>query len=190
MINLVFALMAFNMASTSSYGHYHPEVATKTPLVKKYPHVFVSHTFSKAHGFAGIRFGYILGSEEMIDAFNRVFLPWNVNLMSMAAAEAILDNPEEIQAKVEHNNSWMDTFYKEARKVGLKPYPANGNYMLIDATMTGKTTEEILEAGLEMEKIFLKNISPIHGKTGYFRVTPGLDEENERFVRFLKNYFG
>ena len=53
-----------------------------------------------------------------------------------------------------------------------------------------KTTEEILEAGLEMEKIFLKKISPIYGKTGYFRVTPGLDEENERFVRFLKNYFG
>ncbi len=173
-----------------AYGHYHPEVATKTPLIKKYAHVFVSHTFSKAHGFAGIRFGYILGSEEMVDAFNRMFLPWNVNLMSMAAAEAILDNPEEIQAKVEHNNSWMDTFYKEAQKVGLKPYPAHGNYMLIDATMTGKTTEEILEAGLEMEKIFLKKISPIYGKTGYFRVTPGLDEENERFVRFLKNYFG
>ena len=57
--------------------------------------------------------------------------------MSMAAAEAILDNPEEVA-----------------------------------------------------EKVFLKRISPIHGKGGYFRVTPGLDEENERFLKFIKDYFG
>jgi histidinol-phosphate/aromatic aminotransferase/cobyric acid decarboxylase-like protein len=41
-----------------------------------------------------------------------------------------------------------------------------------------------------MEKIFLKSIKPIHDKDGYFRVTPGVDEENERFVRFVRNYFG
>jgi histidinol-phosphate/aromatic aminotransferase/cobyric acid decarboxylase-like protein len=62
--------------------------------------------------------------------------------------------------------------------------------MLIDATMTGKTTEEILKAALDMHKVFLKKISPIHGKTGYFRVTPGSDEECERFLKFIKEYFG
>jgi len=36
----------------------------------------------------------------------------------------------------------------------------------------------------------LKRISPIDGKDGFFRVTPGLDEENERFIRFLRRYFG
>jgi histidinol-phosphate/aromatic aminotransferase/cobyric acid decarboxylase-like protein len=84
----------------------------------------------------------------------------------------------------------MDIFFEEAQKLGLKPYAAHGNYMLIDATMTGKTTAEILQAALDMEKVFLKRISPIHGKDGYFRVTPGLDEENERFLKFLRNYFG
>ena len=126
----------------------------------------------------------------MVKAFKAMFLPWNVSLMSMAAAEAILDNPEEVQAKVRHNNRWMDIFTRELFQAGLKPFPAHGNYMLIDATMTGKTTAEILAAGLEMEHIFLKSIKPIHGKDGYFRVTPGLDEENERFVRFVRNYFG
>jgi histidinol-phosphate/aromatic aminotransferase/cobyric acid decarboxylase-like protein len=110
--------------------------------------------------------------------------------MAMAAAEAILDNPEEVAAKVKHNNRWMEIFTKELVHVGLKPFPAHGNYMLIDATMTGKTTAEILAAGLEMERIFLKSIKPIHGRDGYFRVTPGVDEENDRFVRFVRNYFG
>jgi histidinol-phosphate aminotransferase len=176
-----------------AYRDYHPEFSTKAPLIKKYPQVFLSVTLSKAHGFAGIRFGFVLGTEEMVNAFNIMFLPWNVNLMSAAAAEAILDNPEEIQAKVEHNNRWMNIFYEELEKLGLKPYKAHGNYMLVelvDATMTGKSTAEILEAAIDMEKIFLKRIGEIHGKSGYFRVTPGVDEENERFLKFIKNYFG
>lgn len=173
-----------------AYLDYNPDRPSKAPLIKKYPHVFLSVTFSKAYGFAGIRFGFVLGTEEMIAAFNRMFLPWNVSVMSAAAAEAILDNPEEVQAKVAHNNKWMAIFTEELKKLGLKPYPANGNYMLVDATMTGKTTEEILAAAMEMEQIFLKKIGEIHGKTGYFRVTPGRDEENERFLKFIRAYFG
>jgi histidinol-phosphate/aromatic aminotransferase/cobyric acid decarboxylase-like protein len=83
----------------------------------------------------------------------------------------------------------MAIFTEELKKLGLKPYPANGNYMLIDGTMTGKTTEEILKAALD-ESIYLKKIGEIHGKTGYFRVTPGTDEENERFMKFIRAYFG
>ena len=38
--------------------------------------------------------------------------------------------------------------------------------------------------------IYLKKIGEIHGKTGYFRVTPGTNEENERFLKFVRSYFG
>ncbi len=44
-----------------AYLDYHPEVSSQASLIKKYPHVFLSHTFSKAYGFAGIRFGYLVG---------------------------------------------------------------------------------------------------------------------------------
>jgi len=172
-----------------AYLDYNPDHPSKAPLIKKYTQVFLSVTFSKAYGFAGIRFGFVLGTIEMIAAFRRMFLPWNVSVMSAAAAEAILDNPEEVKAKVAHNNKWMAIFTEELKKVGLKPYPAHGNYMLIDATMTGKTTDEILAAAMDMEKIFLKKIGEIHGKSGYFRVTPGKDEENERFLKFIRAYF-
>ncbi len=171
-----------------AYRDYNPDIPSKAVLIKKYPQVFLSVTLSKAHGFAGIRFGFVLGTEEMIQAFNTMFLPWNVSLMSAAAAEAILDNPGEIEAKVKHNNGWMDAFTEELKKAGLNPFPTHGNYMLVDATMTGKTTGEILTAALD-QKIFLKRIGEIHGKSGYFRVTPGTDEENERFIQFIRTYF-
>jgi len=171
-----------------AYLDYNLDRPSKAELINKYPQVFLSVTFSKAYGFAGIRFGFVLGTEEMIAAFNRMFLPWNVSLMSAAAAEAIIDNPEEVKEKVAHNNKWMDIFTEELQKLGLKPYPANGNYMLIDGTMTGKSTEEILKAALD-DKIYLKKIGEIHGKTGYFRVTPGTDAENEKFIKFIRAYF-
>ena len=173
-----------------AYLDYNPDRPSKAPLIKEYPQVFLSVTFSKAYGFAGVRFGFVLGTEEMIAAFNRMFLPWNVSRMAAAAAEAIIDNPEEVKAKVEHNNRWMATFTEELKKLGLKPYPANGNYMLIDGTMTGKSTSEILDAAIKTHKVYLKRIGEIHGKTGYFRVTPGTDEENERFIKFIREFFG
>ena len=172
-----------------AYGAYTSEKVTKVPLINKYPQVFLSVTLSKAHGFAGIRFGFVLGTEEMIQAFNTMFLPWNVSLMSAAAAAAIFDNPDEVEAKVKHNNRWMDIFYNELKNLGLNPYPAHGNYMLVDGTMTGKSTADILEAALQ-QNIYLKRIGELHGKTGYFRVTPGSDEENERFMKFIRSYFG
>ncbi len=171
-----------------AYLDYNVDRPSKADLIKEYPQVFLSVTFSKAYGFAGVRFGFVLGTEEMIAAFNRMFLPWNVSRMSAAAAEAIIDNPDEVKAKVEHNNKWMAIFSEELKKLGLKPFPANGNYMLIDGTMTGKTTEEILKAAID-DQIYLKKIGEIHGKSGYFRVTPGTDEENERFLTFIRSYF-
>lgn len=185
-----FCELGIPLCIDEAYLDYHPQVEAKIDLIKKYPHVFLSHTFSKAFGLAGIRFGYVVAVSELVEAFNRMYLPWNVSLMAMSAAEAILDNPEEVKGKVTYNNDWMDVFTKELEAAGLNPYPAHGNYMLIDATMTGKTTAEILKAGMDMEKLFLKSIKPIHGKDGYFRVTPGTVGENERFVKFVRNYFG
>ena len=71
-----------------AYLDYNPDKPSKASLIEKYPQVFLSVTFSKAYGFCGIRFGFVLGTEEMIAAFNRMFLPWNVSRMAAAAAEA------------------------------------------------------------------------------------------------------
>ncbi len=157
--------------------------------MKKYPHVFLSHTFSKAFGLAGVRFGYVVGSPDVVEAFNLMYLPWNLSLMAIAAAEAILDTGE-VKEKVKYNNDWMGAFAKELTAVGLTPFEAHGNYMLVDASVTGKTSAEIVQAANEMEQVIIKTIKPINGKDGYFRVTPGTPEENERFVRFVRSYFG
>ena len=83
-----------------AYLDYNPDRPSKAYLIEKYPQVFLSVTFSKAYGFCGIRFGFVLGTEEMIAAFNRMFLPWNVSRMAAAAAEGDRsENAEYIYGK-------------------------------------------------------------------------------------------
>jgi histidinol-phosphate aminotransferase len=183
-----FAELGIPMCIDEAYLDYHPQVEAKIDFVKKYPHVFLSHTFSKAFGLAGVRFGYVVAHPTLVEAFNLMFLPWNLSLMAIAAAEAILDTGE-VHEKVVYNNEWMDKFTEELKAKGLSPYPAHGNYMLVDASISGKTSAEIVKAAADTQKLFIKTIKPINGKDGYFRVTPGTPEESERFVTFVREYF-
>ena len=176
------------MCIDEAYLDYHPQVDAKIDFVKKYPHVFLSHTFSKAFGIAGIRMGYMVGSPTVVDAFNLMYLPWNLSLMAIAAAEAILDTGEVTQ-KVVYNNDWMKKFADALSAKGLTPYEAHGNYMLVDASVTGKTSAEIVQAANDMQQVIIKTIKPINGKDGYFRITPGTPEECERFMAFVETYF-
>ena len=89
-----FAELGIPLCIDEAYLDYHPDVEAKIDFVKKYDHVFLSHTFSKAFGLAGVRFGYVVGSPTVVDAFNLMYLPWNLSLMAIAAAEAILDTGE------------------------------------------------------------------------------------------------
>ena len=59
-------------------------------LMKKYPNVITSRTFSKMYGLAGLRVGYGIASREIIDILNRLREPFNVNSMAQAAAVAAL----------------------------------------------------------------------------------------------------
>jgi len=183
-----FAELGIPLCIDEAYLDYHPDVEAKVDFVKKYPNVFLSHTFSKAFGLAGVRFGYVVAHPTLVDAFNLMYLPWNLSLMAIAAAEAILDTGE-VKDKVVYNNKWMATFVKELEAKGLKPFPPHGNYMLIDASSSGKTSAEIVQAGADTQKLFIKTIKPINGKEGYFRVTPGTPAECERFVTFVREYF-
>jgi histidinol-phosphate aminotransferase len=184
-----FCELGIPLCIDEAYLDYHPQVAAKIDLVEKYPHVFLSHTLSKAYGLAGVRFGYVVAHPDLVEAFTRMYLPWNISLMAMAAAEAILDNPDEVKEKVKYNNHWMDVFQQELKAKGINPFPPHGNYMLVDANMTGKKSQEIVDAARDGYKVMIKTIKPIHGKDGYFRVTPGTAEECERFVKFVKSYF-
>ncbi len=173
-----------------AYLEYHPEHESKAPLIRKYNHLIIGHTFSKAYGLAGIRFGYALADESMIRYFRKVQIPWNTSLLSMAAAEAALDEEEELRRKASYNNAGVDYLCKELAKIpGLRPFYSHGNYVMVDATETGVTGKEIVDYAFDKDGIILKAFAPLRGRTGFFRISLGSHEENTLCLQSVKNFF-
>jgi len=173
-----------------AYLEFYPERESKVSWIARYPNIFVTHTFSKAFGLAGIRFGYMVGTEEMIKLFTKVQIPWSASVMSLSAAEAILDNQEELKRKRDLNRASIEYFCKALAEVpGLKPYHSHGNYMLVDASATGKASKDIVDHACKMG-FMIKAMPPLHGRQGFFRITPGTEEENRALVKELKSFFG
>jgi len=173
-----------------AYLEYHPEHESKAPLIRRYNHIIVAHTFSKAYGMAGIRFGYALADETLIGYFRKMQVPWNTSLLSIAAAEAALEEGEELKRKAAYNNAGVEYVCKELGKIpGVKPYFSHGNYVLIDATDTGVTGKEVVGYVFEKAGAMLKYFAPFRGRSGFFRISLGTHEENSLCVQAIKRFF-
>jgi histidinol-phosphate aminotransferase len=71
-------------------------------LFREFPNVVVAHTFSKAYGLAGLRIGYAVGPEDVIEGMRKVALPFGVSDIAQVAAVASLDAYDELDSRV-HN---------------------------------------------------------------------------------------
>lgn len=150
----------------------------------------IAHTFSKAYGLAGIRVGYALADETLIQYFRKMQLPWNASLLSIAAAEAALEEEEELKRKAAYNNAGVEYVVKELSKIsGVRPFPSHGNYVLIDATDAGATGKEVVDYVFEKAGVMLKYFAPLRGRNGFFRISLGTHEENSVCVQSIKRFF-
>lgn len=173
-----------------AYLEYHPEHESKAPLIRQFNHIIVAHTFSKAYGMAGIRFGYALADETLIGYFRKMQVPWNTSLLSIAAAEAALEEEEELKRKAAYNNAGVEYVCKELSKIpGVKPYFSHGNYVLIDATDAGVTGKEVVDYVFDRAGAMLKYFAPFRGRSGFFRISLGTHEENSLCVQAIKRFF-
>ncbi len=173
-----------------AYLEYHPEHESKAYLVREYPNMVASHTFSKAYGMAGIRFGYALADEKIIQAFRKIQIPWSASLLSIAAAEAALEDRDELKKKIDYNNAQIRYFHEELSKVpGLKPYFSYGNYMIVDATDLGVDGQEVVDYLFKKKKIMIKAVKTLKDKPGIFRISVGRAEENKACVAAIREFF-
>ncbi|MGW8251472.1 MAG: histidinol-phosphate transaminase [Anaerolineales bacterium] len=157
-------------------------------LIADHPHAMVSRTMSKAFGLAGFRVGYIFASPEIASYLNRVRYPWNVSLVAIAAALAALDDEADQQAKRKNTLDGRAYLVSEINKIpGLRAYPSQGNFVLIDASILNKSSEQIRDE-IIAQGIFIRPMSTHLMKEGYIRVTIGTPEQNQRFIETFKHY--
>jgi len=164
-----------------AYNEYLPPElrVDSTSWVRRYPNVVVSRTFSKAFGLAGLRVGYGIAQQELTDLMNRVRQPFNVNAVAQAAAVAALADDAFLARSYELNLRGMQQLTEAFDALGLEYVPSVGNFVLVKVGPAAKVYQELLKRGVIVRPV------ANYGLPEWLRITVGLPQENEAFLRAL-----
>ena len=86
-----------------AYVEYNRDAESPVALeeLQRYPNLAVCRTFSKAYGLAGLRLGYLVGPAELVEAVNKVGIPFGVNALAQAAGIASMEAQSELAVRVD-----------------------------------------------------------------------------------------
>src|SRR3984893_125122 len=100
-------------------------------LVATSENVVMCRTFSKIHGLASLRLGWMFGPAHVVDAVNRIRGPFNVSGAAIAAGIAAIEDSAHLETSRAHNEKWLAWLLEEIPKLGLEVTPSVANFVLI-----------------------------------------------------------
>jgi len=145
--------------------------------------LLVMRTVSKM-GLAGLRLGLLAGKSEWLAEFDKVRLPYNLNVLTQATAQFALSHQHILDAQTKKICETRETLIAELSKIeSLHVYPSQANFILF-RTQKGQASN-IFEK-LKKSGILIKNLHPAGGALeDCLRVTVGMPEENAAFLKSL-----
>jgi histidinol-phosphate aminotransferase len=169
-----------------AYFELEDKVASRVGMIQTYPNMMVNRTFSKAFGLAGFRIGYLLCNPNLASYFNRVRIPWNVSLISIAAALAGFEDQDDLEQKRLNVIAGREMIYEEINRIeNMRAFPSEGNFVLIDASCLGLSSAEIRDR-MQAKGIFIRPMSGHNMPRGFIRVTVGTPQQNRMFLESLQ----
>jgi histidinol-phosphate aminotransferase len=156
-------------------------------LVATNDNVVMCRTFSKIHGLAALRLGWMYGPAHVADALNRIRGPFNVNAPAIAAGIAAIADAAHVEKSVAHNEQWLPWLAEEIGKLGLKVTPSVANFVLIHFPETKGKTAADADAFLTKRGLVLRRVSA-YGLPNALRMTVGSEEANRLLVGTLAEF--
>ncbi len=151
----------------------------------EYANLVVLHTLSKAWGLAGLRLGMAFASEEIIEVFNKVKPPYNINEASQQLALEALQNVEQINSWIKQTVSEREKLIADLGKLEIvqKIYPSDANFILVKTIDARGIYNHLVANG-----IIVRDRSKVELCEGSLRITVGTPGENESLINNLKNF--
>lgn len=156
------------------------------PRLPEFANLIVMRTLSKL-GLAGIRLGYMSGAPALLAQFDKVKPPYNVNLLTEAAALFALDHVEVLDAQAAALNAARGELASRlAGLPGVEVFPSAANFLLIRVLDADAVHEKLLAA-----RVLIKNMSKMHGLlNNCLRITVSTPQENGQFFDALAAALG
>ncbi|MBF0317440.1 MAG: histidinol-phosphate transaminase [Nitrospirae bacterium] len=141
-----------------------------------YP-ILILRTFSKIYGLAGLRIGYGIAHRSIVGEMDKVREPFNTGSLSQAAAIGALKDTGHVRKSVAVNEAGKAYLYEGLSQTSVEFVQTQGNFIYINLKVDANTIyNKLLQRGVIVRPM---------GKT-IIRVTIGLQNENETFMRNLR----
>jgi histidinol-phosphate aminotransferase len=156
-------------------------------LVGSSENVVMMRTFSKIHGLAALRLGWMYGPQHIVDVMNRVRGPFNVNAPALAAGIAAIRDKAHQEQAIAHNERWLPWVSDELEKIGIKVTPSVGNFILMHFPGTNGKTASAADAHLKSKGIILRAVGG-YNLPSCLRMTIGTESDNHSVAKALAEF--
>ena len=158
---------------------------TALPLLRQTSRVVVLRTFSKAFGLAGLRFGVALAHPAVADEISKGKLPYNVNLVTLAAARTALDHAPVLAARIRDVVETRERFVAALRTIpGLTVYPSAANFVLFRCR--SRPASDLFRRLLSDYGILLRDLSGSTELADCLRVSIGTAEDMDAVLAAIQ----
>lgn len=154
---------------------------TVLPWIREYPNLFVTRTFSKAAGLAGLRLGAAMACRASLSLLRRAMPPFPVNVAALVAAVAALQERSAIRNYVKQTREIREWFAGDLARLGVKTFSSAGNFLLADFGSEAPALFKRLAAQGILVRERSKDIGP-----GFVRISIGTRSEMKRLIKIIQ----
>lgn len=150
-----------------------------------YPNLIVLNTLSKAWGMAAIRLGMAFAQEPIIELFNKVKYPYNINLLTQQQAMETIKDSYQVEKWIgvilQERSRLMDAF--KLLPICKEVYPSDANFFLARMTDAQSIYDYLIKKG-----VVVRNRTHISLCQDCLRITIGTKTENQELLAALRQY--
>ncbi|NPA54743.1 MAG: histidinol-phosphate transaminase [Epsilonproteobacteria bacterium] len=143
-----------------------------------YPNVLYTGTFSKAYGLGGMRIGYGIANEYIIQNLYKLRPPFNITTLSLKAGIEALKDEEFVNNSIKQNFIEMQRYVEFCQKKNLKYIPSYTNFITIFVNNSTEIADNLLKIGIIIRDLAGYGISAI-------RITIGQPSQNTKVLLAL-----
>lgn len=184
--NLLFrnklAFMCYNFPGIVVIDEAYVDFSSQESWLKtlnQFPNLIVLQTFSKAWGMASVRCGMAFASPAIIELFNKVKYPYNINLLTQQFVSERLDHIDDMKAQVKEILAERSRMAEELQKLECVEtvYPSEANFLLVKVDDANARYKKLVESG-----VIVRNRTTVQLCEGCLRITIGSQTENNQLL--------
>ncbi|MAG69365.1 MAG: aminotransferase class I/II-fold pyridoxal phosphate-dependent enzyme [Vicinamibacterales bacterium] len=158
-----------------------PAVDTAAAEALEYDDVFITRTFSKAYGMAGMRLGWAAGRPATLAKLQAAWGLGNINVMTAAGALASLDDPDHMVAEREENRRIREFTINAFKEMGYEATDSQTNFLFVNIR---QPAADFRDAAREQGVMVGRDFPPM--ENSHSRISLGTMEEMQRAVEVFK----